>query len=620
MEEMSTSQPSRASLRESLRQNELRRSRRRRGVLIVTGVVVLLLAALLVLAAIAASKAFAVRDALTPAVPIASGIPAKVAAGDADGAAADASSLKGLAERAAAQTNDMDWRIAEWIPIVGQNLTAVRVAAESVDEVADFAVDSLPKLDLAAFRPVNGAIDLAAIRGLEKVVSDGAVTFAGVSTRVENVDPTFLLPQVTDALTTLDDAVSGVDDTLGTLSPILKVLPAALGEGTPRTYLLMFQGNSELRASGGNPAALALVTATEGRIELTTQATSVQFANARPESISPLDAETENLYSDIIGRWIPNMTATPDFPTTVDIMRAWWADEGLPPFDDVIATDPVALSYILRATGPIPLATGETLTSDNAVSLLLNEVYFKYGEYGPGVVDASAQDLFFASAAAQIFSTLTSGVENPLALFDALAQASDESRMKIWSSNPDIEAMMAGTRLAGTLPASNDDRTIAGVYFNDTTGAKTDYYADASVVASTDQCTASGAPTFHQTITFANNITPEQADALPYFITGPHFEPGYIATDVVVYAPVGASITSWNVAGAESFTLMSEGTHLGRSVVRISVVTPPQTAATITVDMAGAEGTTGADYGPYDVWTTPMVRETPVTLEAPGCG
>ncbi|MFP3786869.1 DUF4012 domain-containing protein, partial [Burkholderia sp. SIMBA_024] len=86
-----------------------------------------------------------------------------------------------------------------------------------------------------------------------------------------------------------DDAVSGVDDTLGTLSPILKVLPAALGEGTPRTYLLMFQGNSELRASGGNPAALALVTATEGRIELTTQATSVQFANARPESISPLD-------------------------------------------------------------------------------------------------------------------------------------------------------------------------------------------------------------------------------------------------------------------------------------------------------------------------------------------
>ncbi|WP_046012453.1 DUF4012 domain-containing protein [Microbacterium sp. SA39] len=587
---------------------------------IVVGVLVLFFVAVVALAAVAASKALTVRDSLTPAVPIASGMPAKVVAGETEGAAADAAALKQLSVRAVAQTKGMDWRIAEWIPVVGQNLTAVRAAAESIDEVADFAVESLPNLDLAAFRPVNGAIDLAAVHGLEEVVSEGASTFAGVSERIEAADRTFLLPQVTDALSTLDEAVSGVDDTLGTLSPILKVLPAALGEGTPRTYLLMFQGNSELRASGGNPAALALVTATDGRIELTTQATSVQFANARPESITPLDAETESLYSDIIGRWIPNMTATPNFPSTVEIMRAWWADEGLPPFDDVISTDPVALSYILNATGAIPLATGETLTSENAVSLLLNEVYFKYGEIDGKVVDASAQDLFFASAAAQIFAKLTTGVDNPLALFDAFRQASDESRMKIWSSNPDIEAMMSGTRLAGTLPTTNDDRTIAGVYFNDTTGAKTDYYADASVMASSDQCTASGSPTFNQTITFVNNITPDQADALPYFITGPHFEPGYLATDVVVYAPVGASIASWNVAGAESFTLVAEGTHLGRSVVRINVVTPPQTAATITVSMTGAEGTTGADYGPYDVWTTPMVRATPVTLETPGCG
>ncbi|GAA2932320.1 DUF4012 domain-containing protein [Microbacterium luteolum] len=577
---------------------------------------VLLLAAVGVIGAIAVSKALAVRDALSPAVPVASGLPAKVVAGDAAGAAADAAVLQDLSDRAVAETKSLEWRIAEWIPFLGQNLVAVRTAAEGVDDVAGFAVDSLPNLDLAAFRPVDGAIDLSAVHKLEELVTSGAKTFAAVNASIDSTDRTFLVPQVTDALGSLDDAVSGVDDTLATLSPILKVLPAALGEGTPRTYLLMFQGNSELRASGGNPAALALVTATEGRIQLTTQATSVQFANARPESIAPLDPETDALYSDIIGRWIPNLTATPDFPTSVEIMRAWWADEGLPPFDDVISTDPVALSYILRATGPIPLATGETLTSENAVSLLLNEVYFNYGTGNGG----SEQDLFFAAAAAQIFSTLTTGMQNPLGFLDALRQASDESRMKIWSSNPDIEAMMSDTRLAGTLPATNEDKTIAGVYFNDTTGAKTDYYADASVVSSSDQCTASGPPTFQQTITFANNITPEQADALPYFITGPYFEPGHIATDVVVYAPVGATIDSWNVEGAESFALVAEGTHLGRSVVRINVVTPPQTAATITVSMKGAEGTTGADYGAYDVWTTPMVRATPVTLETPGCG
>ncbi|MDF2559435.1 MAG: hypothetical protein K0R99_881 [Microbacterium sp.] len=613
---MSSMHQTRASARAEADRQQARRIHRRRAVWIAVGVLTLLVIGVAVLSAVAASKALSVRDSLTPAVPIASGLPSKVLAGDADGAAADAASLKELSAEAVATTREADWRLAEWIPVVGQNLSAVRAAAESVDEIADFSVGSLPDLDLNAFRPVDGAIDLAAIHRLEGIVTAGADTFAEVRERIDSADRTFLLPPVTEALSTLNDAVGGVDESLGALSPILKVLPDALGEGTPRTYLLMFQGNSELRASGGNPAALALVTATDGRIELTTQATSVQFANARDESIAPLDSETEHLYSDIIGRWIPNMTATPDFPTTVEIMRAWWADEGLPPFDDVISTDPVALAYILNATGPIPLQTGETLTSENAVPLLLNEVYFKYGDG----TDQNPQDLFFASAAAQIFAKITSGVESPVAFLEALGKATDEGRMKIWSSNPDIEAMMSGSKLAGTLPATNDDRTVAGVFFNDTTGAKTDYYADAKVVATTDQCTTSGAPTFTQTITFANNITPQQAADLPYFITGPHYRPGDIATDVVVYTPVGASIESWKVDGAQRATLVSEGTHLGRSAVRISVVTTPQTAATITVSMKGSEGTTGADYGVYDVWTTPMVRQTPVTLETPGCG
>ncbi|WP_045279277.1 DUF4012 domain-containing protein [Microbacterium oxydans] len=617
---MSTSNQTRASLRDDADRRDRRRSRRRSIIWIVVSVVIALLAAVLVIGGIAVSKALTVRDSLTPAVPVASGLPSKVVSGDAAGAAADAASLKKLSEKAVGQTSGADWRLAEWIPFLGPNLAAIRVAAESIDEVADFAVDSLPNLDLAAFRPVDGAVDLAAVHRLEGIVSDGAATFAAIDERIDGTDRGALIPQVDNALGTLDDAVSGVDETLGTLAPILDVLPAALGEGGTRTYLLMFQGNSELRASGGNPAALALVTATDGRIELTTQATSVQFANARAESISPLDAETENIYSDIIGRWIPNLTATPDFPTSVDIIRAWWADEGLPPFDDVISTDPVALSYLLNATGPIPLATGETLTSENAVPLLLNEVYFKYGEHTPGVrADGSAQDMFFAAAAAQIFTTLTKGVSNPMALLDGLRQASDEGRMKIWSSNEQIESMLSGTKLAGTLPSSNDPQTIAGVYFNDTTGAKTDYYADANVVSSSDQCTATGAPTFQQTITFANNITPEQASGLPYFITGPFYKPGDLATDVVVYTPVGATIESWSVDGAPA-TLVSQGTHLGRSVIRLSLYTPPQSAATINVTMKGAEGSVGADYGAYDVWTTPMVRETPVTVETPGCG
>jgi len=591
-----------------------RRIRRRIGWSI-AAVVTLSIAACATILVLAGLKALEVRDTLTDAIPVAQGLPGKVAGGDPTATAGDADTLKALAADAVHETDDPIWRIAESVPIAGGNFTAIRVAAESLDEMADFIVEAAPTLDISAFRPVNGAVDLEAVRQLGGLVTAGAKTFSDVREGLAKLGDFGLLPQVSDAVATLNDAVVTVDDSLGTLEPILRVLPAALGEGGQRTYLLMFQGNSELRASGGNPAALAIVTATEGRIELTTQATSVQFDNARPESITALDPETQALYSDIIGRWIPNMTATPDFPTTVDIMRAWWADEGLPPFDDVISTDPIALSYLLKATGPLTLATGETLTSDNAASLLLNEVYFNYGQGN----DGTEQDLFFAAAAAQIFTTLTNGAGNPIVLMDALRRAADESRLKLWSSNTEIATMLAGSKLAGTLPASNDGATVAGVYFNDTTGAKTDYYADASISSTSDLCTATAAPSFTQTITFSNNITLEQAAGLPYFITGPHYAPGYIATDVVVYTPVGASIESWSVQGAESFDLVSQGPHLGRQAVRISVLTPPQTSAIITVSMKGPDGVAPSEYGAYDVWTTPMVRDTPVTLDVPGC-
>lgn len=611
----STRAEARAEARAQQEAGLRRRRGRRRAFWISAGVVVLVVVAAATVLVMAGLKALDVRADLVEAVPLAKGLPAKVSAGDADATTADADALKTLSAQAVSETEDPVWRTAEWVPIVGNNFTSIRVAAESLDSIADFVVDAAPTLDISAFRPVGGVVNLEAVHELSGIVSAGAETFSAVRGDLSRLSGTGVLPQVSDAVSTLSDAVVTVDDALAAMDPVLSVLPAALGEGGQRTYLLMFQGNSELRASGGNPAALALVTATDGAIELTTQATSVQFDNARPESIAPLDAETEHIYGDIIGRWIPNMTATPDFPTTVEIMRAWWADEGLPPFDDVISVDPIALSYLLESTGPVALDTGETLTSENAASLLLNEVYFTYGEGN----DGTAQDVFFAAAAAKIFTTLTSGAGNPITLMDGLRRATDESRLKIWSADDAIEDLMAGSKLAGTLPSTNETDTVVGVYFNDTTGAKTDYYADAKITAATDQCTASGAPTFTQSIVFANNITAEEAARLPYFITGPHYAPGMIATDVVVYTPTGATIESWNVEGASESTLVSEGSHLGRDVVRISVVTAPGTAATITVTMKGDEKTPVSAYGPYDVWTTPMVRETPVTIDAPGC-
>src|SRR5690606_6783312 len=192
---------------------------------------------------------------------------------------------------------------------------------------------------------------------------------------------------------------------------------------------------------------------------------------------------------------------------SVEIIRAYWAEEFDTPVDAVVSFDPVALSYLLAATGPavIPAEPFEidgetvqildepiTLTAENAVPFLLNQVYSMFP-------DGQLQDAVFAAAAKSIFDTLTSGSADPKTLLDSLARAVDENRL-MYSPATEAEAELVGeSKLSGRLPSSNDERTLVGVYVNDFTASKMDYYMQLDVAASSTQCTAPDSPTFTTT-------------------------------------------------------------------------------------------------------------------------
>ncbi|MFC0716129.1 hypothetical protein, partial [Cellulomonas biazotea] len=89
-------------------------------------------------------------------------------------------------------------------------------------------------------------------------------------------------------------------------------------------------------------------------------------------------------------------------------------------------------------------------------------------------------------------------------------------------------------------------------------------------------------------------------------------------TDFVVYTPVGATIEAWTVNG-KPFDAIAHTTHLGRDAVRVNVVLPPESTATLEVTMSAPPESTAADLGPTTVRHTPMVRETSVNIVEPPC-
>lgn len=567
-------------------------------------------------------RAMSAKASLEQAMPLATTAKNQILAGDSAGAAATAAKLTSLTGEARRQTEDDTWKRLEWLPFVGPNLYAVRTAASVTDDLVAGAVTPATKLDMKALTPVDGAINLAAITEMQTTVAAVSDAVDAAASDLESIDHGGLIPAVEGAVAQLSVAVEDLQPVLGPTEDILGVLPAALGAEGPRNYLTIFQNNAESRGTGGNPAAIVMITADQGRITITQQASSGDFENERPEPVIALNPELEALYGDKVARWISDTTMSPDFSESVEIIRAYWAESFGTPVDAVVSFDPIALSYLLSATGPAVIPNDPvvvqgrevtlfeqpiTLTSENAAPLVLNEAYSMFP-------DGYLQDAFFAAVAKSVFDVLVAGTADPVALLDSFARAIDENRLLYSPANEAEAALVGESKLSGRLPSTNEERTLVGVYVNDFTSSKLDYYMQLDVAASSTQCTAPDKPTFTTTAVLTNTITPEQAPGLPYHIApGIFFDRGTVATYLVFYGPVGSTLTGVTVDGAP--VEASGVQHLGRGAVKVAVENLPAETHTVVAQFAGAEG----EYGELDIQHTPMVRPVGEKLTAEGC-
>lgn len=475
---------------------------------------------------------------LQAAVPLAKTAQKQLVAGDAEAAERAADELAGHAASAASLTGDPIWRGAEVLPVVGPNLEVIRVVSESVDRIARGAVVPLAAsagaLDLTALLPTGGAVNLQPMIDLQQPVHEARVAFDAALFALDGIADAPVVPPLVDAR---DELTSMVDEAGGTvvgLDNAVQLLPAMLGANGPRDTLLLFQNNAELRSLGGVPGALAIVHADGGAVAMTQQASTRDFPKFTPPVVD-LPAETRALWGDNTASYMQDVTFTPQFPLAATIAREMWKRQFGTEVQSVVAVDPVVMSYLLRATGPVTLSTGEQLTSENAVQVMLTDVYAKY--------PVPQQDAVFADTAAKVFGALASGSADPTALVQALAQAGEERRILIWNADIDEQAILSGTALVGGLPESTDTEQAFGVYLNDMTGSKMDPYLEVQIGAGVTTCRSDGLPNYEIVVTLTNTAPADAATSLPAYVTGDGdygIPPGSIATSVHVYSALGS--------------------------------------------------------------------------------
>ena len=584
-----------------------------RGRLVLWIVLALVLLLILAVAWVGVRGVLAKRD-LEQSVGLVGTLRSQLVSGDSAAAGKTAEKLQDQAASARSLTADPVWSAFQLLPYVGSNLRAVRQVAVVVDDVATGAVEPVAgvigDVNVKAFAPKDGKVDLAPLVKAQPAVARATATLAKAERDARAIDTTETLSPVTNAVDQLRNAATSVAAQAGAANRAVQLAPAMLGHDGDRRYLLLFQNNAELRAGGGIPGAVALLDVRDGAIHLSNQASGASFGQAQ-QPVLPLSTDTQGLYGAITGEYMQDVTLTPRFDVSAKLASAMWQQRYGQQVDGVLAMDPVTLAYILKATGPVQLPTGDTLTSENAVKLLLSDVYAKYP-------NPQAQDAFFASAASAVFDKVSSGTFDPKAFIAALTDGVQENRLRLWSANGSEQRRLAGTAVAGPLPTSSKYERQFGVYLNDATGAKMDFYLQKTIAVGSAVCRADGRPTSVVQVTLKNTAPTDGATSLPEYVTGGGdfgVEPGKVQTNVAVYAAKGEIFlgSSQDGKAAAPHTAV-DGDH---PVVQMRTLLAPGQSTTFRVAFLGSVGQAKAAVR---VVSTPTIEKSPVQPEAVDCG
>jgi hypothetical protein len=298
---------------------------------------------------------------------------------------------------------------------------------------------------------------------------------------------------------------SAVHDATSAIAPILKTFPGISGQSAPRNYLIAFQNSAEARGTGGILGAYAVMNIDKGKITFTDYGSNSKLALFEDIPIE-MPSDFIKVYNDDPA-YFPNSNISPHFPYGAKIWLALWERQFGERFDGVVTFDPIALSYLLQATGPV-IANGEEINSNNVVKFTLSDVYQTY-QY-----DNEARKQFLVNIIQAVSKAIEEKKISLIDLMQNLIQPINEHRLLIYSDTPIEQAQIEKSSLSGAIEdkVDNEYRLI----IQNTSGNKMDYYLERGLKLESLEC----GPRRKTKVIFSLKNTADPTKKLPPTVMG----------------------------------------------------------------------------------------------------
>ena len=531
-------------------------------------------------------------------------------AGDPADAAAQASIARTQAQSAHDATHSIAWNIAASIPWLGSPFQS---GQQLTDVVLGLVADVLePSAAIGAgITPdqliVDGKVDVKTLRSEEPTLARISASATRIDADAQAiVDPRFVAA-LRDARDELRHQVSDLAKLLQNTAVAARIAPSMMGADGSRAYFMGFQTNAEARGTGGLLGGFGVLRFDNGVPSVDDLAPTTEL----DKPFTPLVMEPD--YVEMYGFGDPttdyrNSNFSPHFPYTAQIWRSMWSQQTGDNVDGAIAIDPVALSYILGAVGPVTLGDGEVVTTENVVELTEATAYIRYP------TDQTARKQYLQEIAQNVVKKITGPVPSPRMLFDALGRAVSEGRIALWSASATEQGILEQTPLGHAVPT--DDAPYSQVVINNLGGNKLDYYLRRDLGYTATECTSR---TRDSTVTvrLSSTVPP----GLPDYVAGS----GGLVASAPITVPPGTMLTSVRVVATNGATLRSalsngqrvpvfRGIERGHPTFEVQVAIPPGKSGELTFNL-----TEPTAPGTPRVRVQPLIDNVIPTVSVPIC-
>lgn len=517
------------------------------------------------------NSAKTVKSEAKEAVEIVGGLKDKVTSGDFSTLPDDAKKIDELCDSMKAETSSPLWAAASFIPVYGSDINAARTMIDALSDVSSNAL--VPMADnLSQATPgklfQDGMINVSALQAVADSLSSSSKVFKSANEKVQGIGDTHI-SQVTELVDKAKDGFATLNGAVDAAEKVAPVLPQMLGaNGQTRHYLVLAMSNVEIRACGGFPGSRGVMSVTDGKLELG-DFVKVDMMK-EPLSPLPITDEEANLFTtgwgltgfNTLGYTMGDVTMTPDYPRAAqlasDMQKAIVGDD----IDGVFAVDPVFLQYMLGVVGGTQLPDGTVVDASNAAKVLLHDIYWNY--------PVEEQDAIFAAVAGSAFNKIVDelGSSDITKIAAAIEKGASEGRILMYSRNDDEEKAAKALGISGALQTDTSEAPILGVYVNNYSYSKMDWFLDKRVTIDSSVENADGSTTYRVTTSLKNTMTPQEKAEMPGYFQGHNGISQDIDDEVLrlyLYAPAGGSISDIKTSGSGSIE-MNEATHDGLKV------------------------------------------------------